>query len=663
MDHIISTTDTNDIPAALRQQEQWVLWKYENRDAKPSKVPFQMDGQTAKSNDPTTWTDFQTAAEHLEHGGYEGLGFTFSADDGFCGIDLDGCRDTNTSEIQPWAQELIDRFASYTEVSPSGTGVKIFCKGTNTRGRGGNQKIDAPECSDKGPGIEIYDQGRYFAITGEHLPDTPATVNEAQSAIDELLAEHFTDKPREPQRVNGHASQPNNVERARSYLAKMEPAISGEGGHNRTFEAACRVFEFGLTDSEARTVFAEYNTRCEPPWSEREIDHKLADAREKVAHEDKVGCRLQEDGVPACEPGTRQSAVPTKQIDLQIMTASQFAEANFTVNYLIEDVAVAGQGGIISGRFKTFKTTIACEMAVALASGSPFLGKFAIPTPENVLVLSGESGRSKLRKTLDRICKRNGHRLADLGDRLHISTRIPAFSRPDHVEALAREIERTQAKLAIIDPTYIAFSGFADKASNPFAMGGILGQVNELMDKTGCTFVLVNHNRKNRGNIGRHAPPELEEISMSGFAEWARWWLLLGPRAEPDDEAGQFRLWMRTGGSEGHHNLWALDFNDTPDRYEIGIQRGSDAKKDRERQCAEKKQEEQQAKVDATYTAILDAFTDCPGGATKTAIREKVGNTRAFADALKKACKQGDLVECRVKAGNGQKYDGLKLAS
>lgn len=71
----------------------------------------------------------------------------------------------------------------------------------------------------------------------------------------------------------------NPLDRARAYLAKLPPAVSGAGGHNSTFRAACHLVRFGLADGDAMTLLREWNgTHCSPPWTERELAHKLADA-------------------------------------------------------------------------------------------------------------------------------------------------------------------------------------------------------------------------------------------------------------------------------------------------------------------------------------------------------------------------------------------------
>jgi putative DNA primase/helicase len=71
------------IPIDLRDQPQWVLWKIVVRDGEPTKIPFQVDGAPAKSNDPSTWTGFDSAWNRYQQGGYDGVGFMFSKDGGF----------------------------------------------------------------------------------------------------------------------------------------------------------------------------------------------------------------------------------------------------------------------------------------------------------------------------------------------------------------------------------------------------------------------------------------------------------------------------------------------------------------------------------------------------------------------------------------------------
>ena len=72
----------------------------------------------------------------------------------------------------------------------------------------------------------------------------------------------------------------NTVDACRAYLAKLPRAMSGAGGHPATFRAACECVRFGLSDGDALALIREWNgTHCQPPWTEKELAHKLADAR------------------------------------------------------------------------------------------------------------------------------------------------------------------------------------------------------------------------------------------------------------------------------------------------------------------------------------------------------------------------------------------------
>lgn len=267
------------IPTVLAARPQWVLWKTVERDGKPTKVPYQTTGAEAKSNDPATWTTLEAAAAAFDAGGYDGIGYVFSSDDPFVGIDLDGCRDSATNQFSQWAREIIIKLNTYSEVSPSGTGVKLIGVGTSPFSTGKNTKVAAEAVCEKQPGIEIYSQLRYFAITGRKLQGLPA---EPQPCDLQWIADQYFPKPKLPPRRVA-ASPPSPVlDRAFKYVATMPGAVSGSGGHNQTFTVACRlVLGFGLSTDDAMRVMQEYNRRCEPPWSERELVHKIESAGEQ----------------------------------------------------------------------------------------------------------------------------------------------------------------------------------------------------------------------------------------------------------------------------------------------------------------------------------------------------------------------------------------------
>src|SRR5689334_4707982 len=115
------------IPVELTERDQWVNWRYETRDGKPTKVPInaQYPEHNARADHPDTWAPLDRVREVAEQRGL-GAGFVFQEGGGIVGVDLDRCvvrAPSNGVVIEPWAREIIDRLDSYTEYSPSGTGV------------------------------------------------------------------------------------------------------------------------------------------------------------------------------------------------------------------------------------------------------------------------------------------------------------------------------------------------------------------------------------------------------------------------------------------------------------------------------------------------------------------------------------------------------------
>jgi putative DNA primase/helicase len=178
------------IPEPLKALPQWVCWQRERRDGKPTKVPYDAKtGACAKVNDPSTWGTFAQVTAALDH--YAGIGFVLTKEDPFVGVDLDHAVDPGTGRIEPWALAIVDQLHSYTEISPSGTGLRIFLQGTLPPGR-----------RRKGL-LELYDCERYLTLTGRHLAETPRTIEARQETLQRLHAVHFP-----PPRVNGDRPRP-----------------------------------------------------------------------------------------------------------------------------------------------------------------------------------------------------------------------------------------------------------------------------------------------------------------------------------------------------------------------------------------------------------------------------------------------------------------------
>jgi primase-polymerase (primpol)-like protein len=183
--------NTAQIPDELRALP-WGCWRWKpkdrdaNRWTKPPINPA--DGTLASVDDSTTWGSFRQAlAYHAGPATTAGIGCLLA--DGITGVDLDGCRDPETGEIDPDALAIVRALGSYAEISPSGTGVKVFCRGALP---GPNMTPREIVWSNGRAGaIELYDHARYFTVTGHRLPDAPATIEDAGDVLAELHRRYF----------------------------------------------------------------------------------------------------------------------------------------------------------------------------------------------------------------------------------------------------------------------------------------------------------------------------------------------------------------------------------------------------------------------------------------------------------------------------------------
>jgi hypothetical protein len=159
----------SDIPQELRQLNQWINWKYEEIDGKQTKIPLRsIDGKKASVTDPRDWTDFFSANAAIQY--CAGIGFVFTADDPYCGLDFDN--KSNDAAVNIYIRETVQKIASYAEITPSGFGLHSIVKAKlpgNGRRRGA---------------LEIYDTKRFFTFTGNVYLNAP--IAERQSEVVEL---------------------------------------------------------------------------------------------------------------------------------------------------------------------------------------------------------------------------------------------------------------------------------------------------------------------------------------------------------------------------------------------------------------------------------------------------------------------------------------------
>lgn len=195
------------IPKQMRDFPRWVLWRFEKRHEKRTKVPYRSSILTpAKTSDPNTWSDYATCLTAFASGTCEGIGFVFAGEDGLVGIDLDHC--ITNDKIDPWAQEILDHFSNtYIEITPSGEGFHIITRGKIPRGF--QKKWKHAETGIE-QGIELYESRRFFTVTGESI--NCKEVQNCQHALDKLTEKYSSPcRVREMQSRSSHRSNRSNI--------------------------------------------------------------------------------------------------------------------------------------------------------------------------------------------------------------------------------------------------------------------------------------------------------------------------------------------------------------------------------------------------------------------------------------------------------------------
>lgn len=293
----LAALDPTRIPAALRERSQWVCWRYITRGGKQTKCPVSArGGGRADSTDPATWASFDEVVAAWKAGGYAGIGYVFTADGPFTGIDLDGCID-DAGNIVSAAREIIDALNSYTEISPSGRGVKVFIAGRKPDGIGCKSKAIAGFKES-----EVYDKDRFFTVTGQRVPDTPAEVEDRQAALDALCIRLWPKK--RPPHLNGTVASAGFSGDDEALIQRAGAAKNGDrfkrlwagdtslhaDDHSGADQALCNLLAFWTGKDAARMdrlfrrsgLFREKwdEKRGEHTYGQKTIDCAIADCTE-----------------------------------------------------------------------------------------------------------------------------------------------------------------------------------------------------------------------------------------------------------------------------------------------------------------------------------------------------------------------------------------------
>lgn len=215
--------DPRNIPAGLKGLPRWVLWRFEERDGRSTKVPYTVRGVRARVNRPEDGAPFAAVWNLYLGGSFDGVGLILVEEDGLVAVDLDGCRNPETGEVAPEAQRIVKPLRGYTEASPSGTGLRIIIRG----------KLSRPGV--KRGNVELYASGRYVTVTGHVVGEPVDELPNRQAELDALLQELGRDFHRMVGELPDDA--PPDVEAlAEETLKRLPPFVRELWASGRTFE-------------------------------------------------------------------------------------------------------------------------------------------------------------------------------------------------------------------------------------------------------------------------------------------------------------------------------------------------------------------------------------------------------------------------------------------
>lgn len=425
------------IPVAMACEPRWVNWEAVERDGKWTKVPLSPRGGAAKSNDPSTWATFAESAA-------TGKGVGFMLGDGWLGVDLDGVivdGQLQDEFLRDWVRDC----GTYVEESPSGTGLHAIFRGVSR----------TPGTVNRRGNVEVYDQLRFFCITGKTPLTERRDIGSRQDAVD-AISRRFLSEP-----ISGAQATDKGGVRA------TQDASANDWWHCRKWA------EMGLQPGD----MAEH------------LRAKMRDeARdEKRERADYVVGTVQK----AFRLYGRPPAKPVEIIGLgQALT--MFPER---APYVIEGFMRQGEVGALVAAPKSRKSWVMADLAVCVAMGLSWFDRFEC-VPGRVLMVDNELQPGDLAARLRSVCQGHGFSPTKVADRIDIVTLRESETPID--EIMRQLMDAEPYALTIWDALYMMLLDGMDENSNS-DMSRLLRLFRRFATKTKAATLFVHHTAKGGG--------------------------------------------------------------------------------------------------------------------------------------------------------------------
>ena len=479
---------------SMRDLKQWLCWRQEERNGEPTKVPYSpTKHEKAKSTDPKTWAGYEEAVKALREHGYDGIGFVFTPEDEFCGVDLDKCLDPETGEIEDWAQQIVEELDSYTEISPSGTGLHVLVRATLPEGRNRKGRF------------EVYDRSRYFTVTGKHLAGMTRTIEKRQDELQNIVRRVFgedsanghTEPVAAPERPDNSLSDDEVVRKALSasngerFSRLWAGDTSGYGSHSEADLALCGMLAFWTGGDAARidSLF-RLSGLYRKKWDRNDYRHRtVAEALSGKTEFYKAPKTVK------LANGTERKMEELQPEEIgKLLSAVEPEE----VSWLWPSWLALGKLALVDGDPGLGKSAMTLDLAARVSAGKAFPDGAGCEAG-GVVLLSAEDGLA------DTIRPRLDAAGADTSKILSLAT-VPdedghdrLLSIPEDLGLIEKGIRRVGARLVVVDPLMAFLSGNTNSHRDQDVRRA-LAPLAGLAERTGAAVLVVRHLNKAAAN-------------------------------------------------------------------------------------------------------------------------------------------------------------------
>jgi putative DNA primase/helicase len=542
-------SDSLHIPEFMKQADRWLVWRLEQHGADTKKVPYQpaYPRVRASVNDSASWGTFDEAYGAVEQdASLSGVGFVLG--DGWCGFDHD---DASTSE--EWAP-FLDAVSSYAEVSQSQRGFHILFRGT------------LPGPSIRTHKMELYDRDRFFVVTGRHIVGTPedvqsltptqvaalyrsvddqrvtAEARRKHPALDRILtSSDVSPYPSASEQDLAIARSLSTVTRDAEQIARLMRALPTARGKYAQDDYLARTIDKVLSSTSTPPdtllrrsdddLLGTTTVHAAPLSGQDEealIEKRIVQLR--IDHEAKKRFR-------ALTSGTQPRTSSPVGLDELLATADE--PAQWIVDGLLQDGDVA----FLWGTAKAGKSIIACDLALAVATGTSWAGRTC--RSGKVLYLPYEAPGSLRPRMAGALAQRGVHSGA-----VTIDASAPFLGHEDDIERYANAIRPLDYSLVIVDTMTMAAGGLAiddgSKADAAIAMRAL----RTLCPPNGAVLV-IHHCGVDRSRL-RGATSMLAAVDAEFKVEDG----LLTTGAMRHADSGAFKMAYTINATSSPQRLW-----------------------------------------------------------------------------------------------------------